>query len=279
MMPAVGRIVTSWLFVLAALAWPVAAQVPGSGGGFLPDFPATPPASYVLDEADLFRHDTATLRRIAERLGDFDQRHGLPIYLAVYSGLIGTTPAQRAVDLHRAWLGERYGFVLVFDSDTGDLGLGRPFEPDRADSPDAPRAAATGRIPSYELLEIMLRVNEQMKPTDQRVEHLDRLTAGIVAEFDACLARLEAPVSRGERLRFGLIVVGMIAAIGLLALVAIRLWSHAEAQAGRTHRFPTVLVGQRLGAPFGGGRVNVRQFRDPARSGGKAAAPSADGAE
>ena len=257
---------------LVALAVPGAAQAPVGGGDFLGAFPTTPPASHVLDDADLFRHDTATLQRISERLTALDARHKLPVYLAVYAGLIGTTPAQRAADLHRAWLGERFGFVLVFDSDTGDLGLGRPFAPDRADGPGAPGATAPGRIPAYELLEVMLRVNEHLKPSPERVEHLDRLTAVIAAEFDNCLDRLEAPLSRGDRLRFGLIIVGVIAALGLVGLIGMRLWSQAHAQTGRAWHFPTVLVGKRLGAPHGGGCVTARRFREPP------APPPADGA-
>jgi uncharacterized membrane protein YgcG len=277
--PVVGWAQGHWLLLgclLLALR-PAAGQSPGSGGGFFADFPTTPPASYVLDEADLFRHDTASLRRISERLAGFDTRHRMPIYLVVYAGLIGTTAAQRAVDLHKAWLGERYGFVLVFDSDSGDLGLGRPFEPDRAVANEAARAAATGRIPSYELLEIMLRVNERMESAADRVQHLDRMTNGIVNEFEACLERLEAPASRAERLRFGLIVVGVIAGIALVALVATRWWSQAEAHAGRAYRFPSVLVGQRLGAPYGGGRVSSRQFRETGRGRGPEGATSGGG--
>ena len=50
----------------------------------------------------------------------------------------------------------------------------------------------------------------------------------------------------------------------LVAMVAVRFFSRAEAQSGRVRRLPDVEVAQRLGAPCGGGRISSRAFREPA---------------
>jgi hypothetical protein len=254
----------SWLaaaaFVLAALSQ-ARAQV-SAPGGFGDAGAGDPPPSFVLDEDDLFRSDPKTLREIRDRLGEFYDRHKLPVYLAVYVGMIGSDPGERAEDLRRAWLGERYGFVLVYDTDTGELGLGRPIR-EPGNNGESDPAAEIGRIPSYELIEVMSKVRENLGNNPDRVAHLDDLTKLLVTEFDACLERLETPHRRGPMLMFGVAVVGVIAMIGLVAMFASRWISRADAQAGQTLRFPNVQVGQRLGAPCGGGRVSSREFREP----------------
>ena len=79
--------------LLAAVPW-ADAQVSTPGGLGLAD-PGAPPPSFVLDEDDLFRTDPKTLREIRDRLGEFYDRHKLPLYLAVHAGLIGSTPGER----------------------------------------------------------------------------------------------------------------------------------------------------------------------------------------
>jgi len=264
----------SWL-TGAAFLWMLVSPAPGRAseptGDLVPGTPAHPPASHVLDEAELFRHRPEVLERISSRLVDFEKRRGIPIYLVVYPGLFGTKPARRAADLQRMWLGNRYGFILVFDRDTGELGLGRSIEFE--DTENAGKAGHVMQIPSYELLEIMLRINERMKPGDDKVEYLDRLVGEVVGEFDASLNQLDAPVSQGERLHFVLIVVGLIAALGLMALIFFRWLSAAEEKTGRRYRFPPVLVGQRLGASYGGGKVRSKSFRGASGDGAESASP------
>lgn len=232
----------------------------GSDGFAGPDA-GGPPSLFVLDADDLFQTDPDTLEVIQDRLGEFYDRHRLPIYLAIHAGLITSTPGERAEELRREWLGDRYGFVLVFDTDTGELGLGRPIETIR-EGADADPATAMSRIPSYELIEVMLKVRESMEDNPDPIAHLDQLTKRLVQEFDACLARLEKPGPRGPKLMFALAVIGVIAIIALAALFAVRWFSRSEEQAGRLRWFPDVLVGHRLGAPCGGGRISSRSFRE-----------------
>lgn len=211
----------------------------------------------------MFRSDPKTLQEIRDRLGEFYDRHELPVYLAVYAGLISSTPAERAEELRREWLGDRYGFVLVYDTDTGTLGFGRPIKAP-GNGGDSDPAAGIGRIPSYELTEVMNKVRENLGNNPDSLAHLDDLTERLVSEFDASLARLEAPPRRGPMLMFGVAVVGVIALIALAAMFASRWISRADAESGRVLELPDVQVGQRLGAPCGGGRVSSREFREPA---------------
>jgi hypothetical protein len=44
------------------------------------------------------------------------------------------------------WLGDRYGFILVFDEDTGELGLGRSIEFE--DTENAGKTGHVEQIPS-----------------------------------------------------------------------------------------------------------------------------------
>jgi len=217
----------------------------------------------VLDEDGLFRTDPKTSREISDRLGEFYDRHKLPVYLAVYAGMISSSPGERAEELRREWLGDRYGFVLVYDTDTAELGLGRPLETHGNGAGSDP-ATEIGRIPSYELIEVMLKVRESLGDTPDRIAHLDALTKQLVNEFDASLGRLEKPPRRGPMLMFGLAVVGVIAGLTLVAMFAARWISRADEQSGRTLKLPDVLVGRRLGAPCGGGRISSREYREPA---------------
>jgi hypothetical protein len=92
------------------------------------------------------------------------------------------------------------------------------------------------------------------------------LTERVVGEFEAALGRVEAPGGRAATLRFALVLVGLIAGLGLVALLAVRWFAAAGRRAGRSHRFPEVEVGRRLGAPYGGGRVIAGSFREPRRN-------------
>ena len=113
-----GGVVCWWR--AAALAVLVAAPaVHAQLGLFEPDAVEAAPASYVLDQADLFRHDTATLRRISGRLAAFDARHGMPVYLAVFGGLIGETVGSKAYDLQAAWL-QTVRHMLASTEDVGE---------------------------------------------------------------------------------------------------------------------------------------------------------------
>ena len=113
-------------------------------------------------------------------------------------------------------------------------------------------------------LQVMVKVREEHEADPDRIVHLDTLTKKLVAELDASLARLEAPPRRGPMLMFGMAVLGVIAMLALLAMFIARWIERADQESGRVMRLPDVKVGERLGAPCGGGRISSKEFREPA---------------
>ncbi len=235
------------------------------------------PASQVLDEAGLFSREPARLEAISRRLTELEKNHGWPVYVAIYSGLLGITPEEQALALRAAWTkvaGE--GLVIVYESDTRLVAFGRPLEAPVAADGSGQRFG--GRVPAYVLDEMLSRVVKEAQAKAPRLEQVETLACGIADELEAALTQGQESSFTGERLRFVLIVVGGICVISLLALVGSRVISRSDKQRRRVHRLPDVTVGIRLGAPFGGGRVIARAYRgnrgtargttDPASAGG-----------
>ncbi|TAE73096.1 MAG: hypothetical protein EAZ65_04725 [Verrucomicrobia bacterium] len=60
--------------------------------------------------------------------------------------------------------------------------------------------------------------------------------------------------------------IGVLATAGLGSLLATALLKRADTRARDRHFFPDVEVGQRLGAPCGGGKIRSRSFGRSAKS-------------
>lgn len=238
---------------------PAGGQVVDPGQGAAGAVPL-PPASRVLDEDGLFQRDRRRLAAISERLVQFGTEHEWPVYLVVCTGLLGTTPDERAAVLHEAWVGsQREGLVLVLETDSKAVGLGRSLE--LADAAAGASSLWRPRITPCELDEIRAKVGRELDGVDDPVELADRLSAGWVGALADLLDRRQAGGGATDRLRFALIVVGAACVVGLSALVAARVVARADARQRLVHRLPEVRVEVRLGAPYGGGRVSSRSFR------------------
>lgn len=228
--------------------------MPSAAGEVLPGTLAHPPESGVLDTGGLFQRDTAALERMREGIRHLGDEHGYRIYVVAEPVFISTTAAELAARLQDAWLPEGNGLVVVFESDSRSLGLGR----DVREKPDA--AITEALVPTHEMAAVL---HEAVARTDAGLAppiYLETLVGNLVSGFDGYFDRRAAPPPPGRSLRFALLTIGGLALLAL-GVIAVGALSRMQSMAGsRTLRFPTVDQPERLGAPSGG-EVVSRSFR------------------
>lgn len=222
-------------------------------GGEIP--PA--PEGRVLDEARLFAREPERLAEVSWRLETLVQEHRMPVYLAIYGALIDGRIDQRSRQLHEAWIGEgQDGVVVVWDSDTGDLEFGLP----RATYYDAGLEPGwTTRLPDQRLRPVLDEVRAGVEGVADKKDFVERLTEVLASRLDQMLEQ------GGERRggSTGTVIAGTVVAGGLLSLLGLwagRFKKRVEEAPRRKCYFPDVLIGARLGASRGGGRVAVVDF-------------------
>ena len=86
----------------------------------------------------------------------------------------------------------------------------------------------------------------------------------LVIETDRGTFRFEQAAPKDHtRARMIVLAIGLLAGTGLLALLVVAGLKRAESKAQERYVFPQVNVGMRLGAPYGGGKISSRSFREP----------------
>jgi hypothetical protein len=238
--------------ILACLAWWVlASSCPGAP---LPASLASPPPDGLADGGGFFSRDVAARKRICDSLGEMEKRHGYRIYVVVEPVLLSGTPQELAVQLRQAWLPDGNGLVIVFESDSGNLGFGSDVETKPG------MAVSNAVVPTHETAALL---QSALSATDMglaREIYLETLVGNIVREFNGYFARRAAPPPAGRSLRFALLTTGVLALLALGA-IGIGALSRMQAVAGtRVFRIPPVDRPERLGAPCGG-EVVSRSFR------------------
>lgn len=202
---------------------------------------------------DLYSEQAAI---ISARLKKLEAEHDLPIYLVIRSSLVTGDVAERARELYDAWIGARYeGVVLVCEIDSRQLEIAFPLERDSSFSPDE---AVMTRFPDHRLVPLIRAVNVETRGVMDKMEFLDRLTATLVRELDILLFVEE---ERSDTGRFIGVTLVLGTLIGLLGYLGHRFVSRAEIRSHEQFYFPEVEVGARLGAPYGGARVNTLSFQ------------------
>ena len=215
-----------------------------------------PPGFGVVDQGGFFNRNASALKRIAGQIRRLEQEHGYMIYLVIEPVLIASTASERAAELREAWVPEGNGLVVVFESDSRDLGIGR----DLAGRPIEPGTGA--RIPSHETAALL---DQAMAATDANLVpdlYLEALIGNLTTGFDAYFKRRAAPPPAERTLKITLLVVGTLALLGLGAIGVGGLVRHSSMVAVRSFRFPPVDRPERLGAPCGGD-VTARRFAPP----------------
>lgn len=238
-------------------------EISGFSGNSLPP---PRPAYNVQDNAGLFARNQEQLKAISDRLYTLSEKNHFHIYVVIESAVMGSNPIELSARLQKAWLPDGDGFVIVYEVDSRSFGMGRPF--DTAASP------AT-IIPSYVTADIITKVHTRLegeieslraegKPMDNETL-LDRLTLLLSKECGDYLAVRQAPDESKEGIKLGMATVGIMALVGLVALLGAQLFRRREQHQSRSFSFPAVEDPQRLGAPFGA-KVSARRFRGPAQS-------------
>jgi DNA-binding transcriptional MerR regulator len=203
-----------------------------------------PPANRILDNADLFSRDQEALQRIIQHIRKLETEHGFILHLVTEHLLISSTPPELASALQLAWLPEGNGIVIVFESDTRRLGLGRADE----STPDIDNLGT--QLQSYETVTLLTKT-------------LTALVESLSEKLAQAHQRRQTPPPAGRSLRMALVAIGGLCMLALGTLGIGLLLRRSSPQSNPPVRFPNIDATERLGAPFGGGSVSSRRFRPP----------------
>lgn len=219
------------------------------------------PVFGIVDETGFFNQDSGAFKRISDQLRKLEADHGFKIYLTVEPVLISGSAPERATELFQEWLPEGDGLVIVFESDSRRLGVGRDLAglPDKAENP--------ARVPSHETTAILTRALESVDKQLAPEPYLEALIGKLTGGFEDYFKRRATPPPPQRSFRIGLLVAGTIALLGLGAIALGGFVRHSSMARTRTFRFPLVDRPERLGAPCGGS-VTARRFKPPGQLGG-----------
>ncbi len=214
-----------------------------------------PPDFGIKDDGGFFGRNSGALKRISDQIRKLEADHGFRILLMVEPVLIGTSAPELAAQLQQSWLPDGDGLVVVFESDSRSLGIGRDVggEPTSTDT--------SQRVPTHETAAILTRAREATDTEAGPEAFIESLMTNLVTEFDQYFKRCNAPPPRGRAMRLALLAVGggTLLALGALGIGAL---GRLPSMAGTPNfRFPVVDRPERLGAPGGGGNVTVRRFK------------------
>lgn len=227
-------------------------------------FTAPPaPDDGILDQARMFARSPERHAAVAESLAGLEEKHGFRLYYALFDSLYGRSLEERAHVLRDAWLGDRPGMVLVLETDSRAFQIGRA-EPGSRETEGGERIPVPGEseLPLIELTGLIRGLEGPLRDTADREAFAEKLGIGM-AEGVAMILRERAAAPEGStRPKMIALAVGLIAATGLIALLVVAGLKRAESKAMERYVFPKIGVGIRLGAPFGGGKVISRSFRN-----------------
>jgi hypothetical protein len=167
--------------------------------------------------------------------------------------LIAATAPEMAAELRQAWVPDGNGLVMVFESDSRQLGVGR----DLTGSAENPL-----RVPSHELTALLNRALEAADPKLAKEAYIENFVEQLTGELDSYFKRRATPPPADRSVKIGLLVAGTLALLGLAAIGLGGLVRHSSMAGVRSFRFPTVDRPERLGAPCGG-NVTARRFAPP----------------
>ncbi|MDA0768132.1 MAG: hypothetical protein O3A92_15085, partial [Verrucomicrobia bacterium] len=163
---------------LRCLVWMAGMGLGGVGGEELP----AAPAGHVLDEAGLFDRHPEELAVISGRLLALQEEHELPVYLAIYGGLMHTGIGKQTRQLYDAWIGKgSEGVVVVWDSDSDRLEFGLPTMGYYDLGGESP---AVARLPEHRLRPIMVELRTEMAERESKQEAVDRLSVVLATRLD-----------------------------------------------------------------------------------------------
>lgn len=225
------------------------------------EIPPAPP-NLVLDEARLFARHSERLEAIAGSLAELEKKHNYRLYFAIYDTLIGRTLEEQATALQQKWLGTQPGAVLLLESDSfkWTYGQAAPLEQEVEPGHKVQRDRPTD-LSSIDEQSINRNLDQALLAVAKdRQAFAETLGTGVAREIGTLLDQRAASSAGPGRSRMVLLSIGLIAALGLVALLVAAALKRVEAKAKERYVFPKVGVGLRLGAPYGGGKISTREF-------------------
>ncbi len=222
------------------------------------------PQNLVLDKARLFARQPESLKKVGAALATLEQKHGYRLYFVIYDSLIGARSLeQQAEALRVKWLGEDPGAVLLLESDSFKWVFAQapPLQQEGEPGQMVQRDRPTG-LGDLDKENLRRTLRPALLPFENkdRAAFAETLGPGAAAEIGLMLDKRAASPTGPGRTTMMLLAIGVIAALGLVALLvgaALKSW---EARSKERFVFPKVSVGTRLGAPYGGGKVSTREF-------------------
>lgn len=251
-----------WIFVFLGFATMVGAQAPSRlpADLVLPSSYLQPPASGILDPGGFFSRSPEIVQRLSKKIQKLNQDHGYKIFLVVEPVIIASSAPELAASLRQAWLPDGNGIVVVFESDSKKLGVGRDLTTSPVEGSDM------SRLTSIQTNSILERA---VAGVDSKLDHvlfLERLIGGLIEGVEDHYVRVDAPPPAGRSVRLALLIAGGIAVLGLVAIGLGSFVRNSSMARVPYFRFPTVDRPERLGAPCGS-CVTARRFAPPNRLG------------
>jgi len=258
-----GVAVKWWLSLLTILCVPLMAQQSL-------ELPVPPkPAEQVHDQARLFVVEPGRKEALEAKLSEFSERTKFEVQVAFFDNLIGIDLVEQAAALKDEWLGAGPGLVLVVVTDSGEW---------RLDWASTPQVSTEGGgvvpvigeydVAPQEQIGVMHALRELPRMKTGSIEGAELLVDTLLAQLEPSFVTEES--KPGHRLRFWVLGIGLVAGIGLLALISVALIRRGDEKRKDQWVFPDVPVGQRLGASAGGGKISVRNFSSIPESGDEA---------
>lgn len=227
-------------------------------GSMLPASFLQAPVSGVYDSAGFFSRNSEVIERISNRIQKLDQDHGYKIYLVVEPVLLTSSAPEFAALLRQAWVPDGNGMVLVFESDSRKLGVGRDLTSNPVEE------KSTTQLPSDQTHFIVERVMNTLDSKSDPIPYLEGLVGKLADEVDSYFLRPMAPPPAQRSVKLGLLIAGGLALLGLVAIAIGSFIRNSSMAKIPCFRFPVVDRPERLGAPCGSS-VTARRFA-PART-------------
>ncbi|HSP42651.1 MAG TPA: hypothetical protein VLO11_07265 [Luteolibacter sp.] len=215
--------------------------------------PPPPPAAGLMDDGGLFQRNPSIAETIEDRLAGLNERHDFRIHLVVEPVIITSTPPDLAESLRLAWLPDGNGIVVVYETDTRSLGIGRRMTEDPAG--EGPR------VPTHVSAVI---INEVIADTDKSLpseEYLEALVTNLTTAFDDYFQRRAIGPPREQSWKLAWAVVAVAVALGLCAIGVAALARLKAVRGERTFHFHPVDRPERLQAPSGASVSSIK-FRE-----------------
>lgn len=210
------------------------------------------PKKALSDDAGVLDTNPELKARLERMLEDLEADFGYRIYVLIRPVWLGGTVHDMAAILQESWFPKGNGLVMVIESDNRKLGLGTAMQnhPDQDD----------WVMPTHVSSHLVKRVADRADYNAPLDEFLQGLISDMVNEHREYF-EIRDQASSAFLSREGVIVLGLLVLLAMIAGAAMLLTQRSRAREARSHfELPPVSQPERLGAPYGGGSVVVRSF-------------------